>query len=397
MAGWVALCAINCILIVPWLGRLWPQPRDFGIFYTAARICLHDNPHNLYNLTLQAQTQKRLYNIPAQLVSKRFLPYNHLPYEVVLFLPLANLSASQALWIWRIESICLLFFTVWLFARTFPTRHNATRLFVIALAFFPVPFCLLTGQDTFVTLALLAVSLWFYKTERYVLAGAALGLCLFKFQLVVPIIIIFLVRRSWRVILGFVSSGTVVLIISGLIVGYEGMLSLLHLWLKGETGGISCISPLTMPNIRGLVASIPGAAPEVVLIATCTLSLLLLFFVAHQSRILTSLQLFAVASCFVILVSFHTNVYDLTLLMLPILMAMDTLPGSGRYSWIVRISLFLLFSTPLYLVAFVAHKVPLVAILVGLLWYALSIAPGRQTTAAGEIRAIPSLLAATRD
>src|SRR5208337_2317237 len=101
IAGWAALAAFNCVLVVPWIGRLWPQPRDFGIFYTAARVYLDGNLSDLYDLKLQSQTQKQLYNIPDQLLSKRFLPYNHLPYEVTFFLPLANLSPAHALWVWR--------------------------------------------------------------------------------------------------------------------------------------------------------------------------------------------------------------------------------------------------------------------------------------------------------
>jgi hypothetical protein len=41
-AGWAGLAALNCIPIVPYLGRHWSPSCDFGMFYTAAHVHLHD-------------------------------------------------------------------------------------------------------------------------------------------------------------------------------------------------------------------------------------------------------------------------------------------------------------------------------------------------------------------
>jgi hypothetical protein len=247
-----------------------------------------------------------------------------------------------------------------------------------------------------VTLALFAVSLWLLKTKRNVLAGAALGLCLFKFQLVLPIIGILFLRHSWRIIVGFVASAALTVGISTLMVGRYGMLSLLRLWLGGETGAIVCISPLTMPNIRGLLTSVPGLTPPVVTIATIIISFLLLFVAAHQAKTTpTDTHVFPIAVCFVVLVSFHTNLYDLALLILPILVLLDTYAQSTPRPWVLRISIFLLFCTPLYLIVFVAHRVCLMAILVGLLWRALSVGLRKHATAASTVSArVPQFAAA---
>jgi hypothetical protein len=40
--GWAALAALNSILIVPYLGSARLPPHDFGVFYAAAHVHLHD-------------------------------------------------------------------------------------------------------------------------------------------------------------------------------------------------------------------------------------------------------------------------------------------------------------------------------------------------------------------
>ncbi len=368
LIGWLALALFNCIT-VPYIGRGWPPPHDFGMFYTAAQIYLHGTPEKLYDVDVQKQVQQHIYSVPDDQLFKRVLPYNHLPYEVLLYLPLASLSANQAFWVWRLESLALLVLTVWLFAKTFLMRRKVWQLLVVSFAFFPVPFCFLTGQDTFVTLAVIAASLWLLTKEKPVLAGAVLALGLFKFQLVLPIIGIFLLRRSWRVVTGFTASGIAVLAVSFLMVGRQGMTALVRLWVSGENGGVACINPLTMPNIRGLLSCIPGLAPHVATLATFAISVLLLFLAVRQSRFAPSAtHFFAMALCFVILVSFHTNLYDLVLLLLPAFVLLENCSSTEVRPWRVMVPLFLLMSPIVYLAALAIFRVALLSILVGGTW-----------------------------
>ncbi len=371
MLGWVALAALNCA-IIPYIGRGWLPPHDFGVFYSAAHVYLHDGPDRLYDLDVQAQTEKQLFDIPDDQLAKRFLPYNHLPYEVVVWLPLTSLGADRAFLIWRLESLALLVFSLWLFLRTIPIERDIGEVLAIALALFPVPFAFLAGQDTFITLGLFAVSLWLLKQQRNILAGAVLGLCLFKPQLVLPIVGIFFLRRSWKVIVGFASSGAAVLGGSTLMVGYRGMASLLRLWIVGESGGVACINPVTMPNVRGLLACLPGLTPHAVSITAVILSALLLFLAAHQVKIAsTPAHLFAVAVCFVVLVSFHTNLYDLAILILPALVLLEA--DWKRSQWPARAALIVLFCPLSYLIALAAFRVAWLGLAVAGLWYALII------------------------
>jgi hypothetical protein len=384
LAGWILLAVFNCAVIIPWLSTLAPHPRDFDAFYMAAEVYQHNPGHLLYDLHLQLRAEQQMYAIDDAHASKYFLPFNHLPYELILWLPMTALPFRLAFWVWRLESVGLLAIASWLLAKTLESRRPAKVVFLISLAFFPVPNSLMTGQDTFVTLVLFALSLWFLKTGRNVYAGMVLGLCLFKLQLVLPIIGVLLLCGCWRVIAGFASSGSIVLAISTAMVGYDGMTSLLQLWLKGESGTLLCIKPTLMPNIRGLLTAISGLPPHWVTIATVIVSFLLLLLAAQQARIAQSPErLFAICVCFVALVSFHTNIYDLSILILPILLLLDTpSPSSTRPRWIAMPPVALLFCTPSYLLVAATSKIGLLAIIVGWLWYAVSYGIREQATKA---------------
>jgi hypothetical protein len=92
-AGYLALAAFNCVLLLSYLGSHPNFPGDFCAFYTGARIYLQD-PSRVYDLTLQRATEQ-------QLIGRDDIPFNHPPYELLLWLPLARLSFHAAFWVWR--------------------------------------------------------------------------------------------------------------------------------------------------------------------------------------------------------------------------------------------------------------------------------------------------------
>ncbi len=382
MVGWFVLAALNCAVIIPWLSTL-VHPRDSDAFYVAAQMYRRNPGHMLYDLGLQLHARQQILGISRAAASKYFLPFNHLPYELVLWLPMTALPAHLAFWVWRIENLGLLALASWLFAKTLVSERDVKTVFLISLAFFPVPWCLLMGQDSLVILALFAVCLWCLKREQDIFAGIALGLCLFKFQFVLPIMAIMLFRRSWRVIAGFASSAMMVLAVSTAMVGYDGMSNLLRLWLQGESGTITCIDPLTMPNIRGLIAGIPnfGLRPPAMLIATAAISGLLLLLATREVKTTHVPEYtLAISVCFAVLVSFHTNVYDLAILILPILMLFGIDIPSRQRQWILIPPLFLLFFSPIYVVAIALFRAGPLAILVAWLWYGIGYGMrGRET------------------
>lgn len=368
-AVWFALAALSLILIL-FENSIWTPPHDFGSFYVATRIYLHYGADRVYDLDLQRLLQQQTYNIPPGNLSLRFLPYNHLPYETLLWLPLDGLSTTRAFWIWRVFNIALLIGTVWLLRDTIRAGRSRTQILLITLGFYPVGYCLLAGQDTCVTFALVALSAWLLDRKRKFLAGAALGVGLFKLQLILPIVGIFFLLRHWRLVCGFLCSAALWLGVSTAMVGPRGMGSLVKMWISGETGGSFVISPRTMPNIRGVASSVLSLGPTAALLTTVLVSALLLLLATWQLRRESSAsEVFAVALCFVVLVSFHTNLYDLVLLLFPALVLLER-AGSSRIAKVLLFSL--VFNPFAYAATLLTFTLPYLSIVVVLLWAALA-------------------------
>src|SRR5262249_34618208 len=142
----------------------------------------------------QLKYEQRLVPIPTH------LPVNHLAYEHLLFVPLSLMAYRPAYLIFFMLNIVLAALTVrWLL----PVGRNLTqrwRLFVPCMvgAFLPIWRALLQGQDSIWLLALLAGAMYVLDKRRPFEAGLLTGAGLFKFQIVLPIAVLFLAWRRWR-------------------------------------------------------------------------------------------------------------------------------------------------------------------------------------------------------
>jgi len=362
--GYLALAAFNCILLLSYLESHPNFPGDFCAFYTGARLYLQ-GPSRVYDLTLQRATEQ-------QLLGRDDIPFNHPPYELLLWLPLARLSFQTAFWLWRLAGLLLLAVASKLAATALCPRLGAPAIFLRALAFFPVPYCLWMGQDSVLLLAILAACAWLLARRMEWLAGAALGLALLKPQLVLPIAAVFLLMRRWRVVRGFLCSAFAVLTLSIFMVGFTGMRQMLTILLAGQTSAHMAIHPSMMPNLRGLLSLLLAghSSWDTILVGAISISLLLAARATVQPQ-QPSARAFAGLICFALLVSFHLNLHDLALLLLPILLVMQDKMWSGENGWQVTVPVIVLFCTPAYLAALGAFKVAVFAIFVAWLWFGM--------------------------
>src|SRR5439155_703868 len=98
------------------------------------------------------------------------------------------------------------------------------------------------------------------EQDREFVRGLLIGLCLFKFQIVTPIVLLFLLWRRWRFAKGFAASAMLVSLLSLLTIGWSQSVvfgrSLLSVGagLPGATGAINFPLRITiMANLRGLI------------------------------------------------------------------------------------------------------------------------------------------------
>jgi Glycosyltransferase family 87 len=297
--------------------------RDFSQFYAAAQMVRQGLGRDLYDLRTQAEFQSRVASV--------HVFYNHPPFETLVFLPLTFFSYRMAYILWTLISVGLLASAALLIeshTSVTSTIFRYTRIpvdfglaFVVFLTFAPVTTCLLLGQDSMLMLLIYTLVFVLLQRGTEFRAGCVLAGGLFKFQLIVPLVLILLLRRKWAAASGFALAGSLLILAS---IGVSGIQVLAayprFLLFESSHQQFAGFAPEYMPNIRGFLHLLvdgrlgsPAFATSVALISG-----LVLWLVAKNWRDERLGLSFSAAVFATLLVSFHLYNYDLTLLLLPI-------------------------------------------------------------------------------
>lgn len=294
---------------------------DFIIFYTGAQMVLDGKARNLYDLNLQKDYQAG-FDVPFR---PDPLPYNHPAYELLLFLPLARLSYTDAFIGWAAFNILLVMGIARLLASVID-RENRKLAALLCAAFFPVTATIWHGQDSILSAFLLSSALVSLRRGHTGLAGIVLALGLYKPQLVVPIAVVFALKRRWEVVLPFVGAGGFLVCISILMTGWSGALQYIRLlsWINQTH---YAIDPLNMANLRGLfenLSHIMGIPRVILFVMTAAGSILTVYWSSLQwkehgfsSNSMFDL-FFSHLVATTLLASYHLYIHDLTLLLIPL-------------------------------------------------------------------------------
>jgi Glycosyltransferase family 87 len=350
---------------------------DFAIFYTAGLILGSGEPHNLYDRTLQFHLQREF--APDVKIRLGPLPYNHPPFEALLFLPLAKFTYLHAYVAWGFLNLLMLASLPILLRRHIAILQKGSSVFwfFALLAFFPIFITLLHGQDSVLLLFLFALALAALSRKSDFESGCWLALGCIKIQFVLPLLLILCFRQRRRVLLGFLLTAVLLAAVSVAVVGLPQTLHYPHYVLQVEqmrAGG--AIIPEGMPNLRGLVEGWAAAASILFLNrAVLVLSLVLLVYVIAVSRRLVgqpALQ-FALAVLACVLVSYHAFASDLALLAIPLILICDYVFQAGTLvnrDFTLMLGPGLLLLTPLYVLLWFrfGHANLLAAILLLWLW-----------------------------
>ena len=318
---------------------------DFRAMYIAGYLVRTGQRKHLYEYALQARLQDLIVG-----PSDTPLPFNHLAYESLLFAPLSMFKYPTAYSIFLLTN--LLFLAI-CFAVLRPWTRNLSKVykwFPVALvaAFLPIAAALIQGQDSILLLLIFAGSFALLERHKDSLAGTLAGLSMFKFQLALPIALIYLLWRKWKFAAGFAAMSLFVLSVSAWLVGFAQIKTYSHLLttMSSSTPASFLRNVFTanqMPNLRGLIFGLAyGLLPtSFVSIVTAISSATLLLWAATSQHLRTSVYAPIVAITLAVLVSYHLNFHDLSLMLVPILWALDQFifsEAGGRRShvWVVR-------------------------------------------------------------
>ncbi len=310
-----------------WLGRdyVFRGYGDFASFYTAGKIIREGNAQNLYDLKMQWQVQQEFASTVT--IRRGPLPFVRPPFEALLFFPLTYLRYPIAFIIWSAIKILGVMCVPYLLKPYLP--GFSVPLFVkglLCLSFFPIGLDLLQGQDAVFLLVILSAVFVFVREGKQGRAGLTLGLGLIKFHLIVPMFLIFLLRKQFKLMWGFLATAITLGLISVPIFGLRIVLVYpRYLWELSQRNGVGMVFLTQMPNLRGFLGLIAGKLPYIHLLwVVIPLSLFSIIFTSFLWNRSDDFDVdaagFSLMLCVSLLISYYAYGYDMAFLLVPILL-----------------------------------------------------------------------------
>ncbi len=309
---------------------------DFRQVYSAGYILRSGRGRQLYDYQLQKAVQNSVVS-PAVTV----LPYVHLPFEALLYAPLSWLSYRHAYLFFLLLNILCLLTCYGLLRESTRRLQSVWRWFplLLLIGFTPTAGTLMQGQDSIITLLLFTAAWLKLRRGSDFTAGFLLGLVVFKFQIALPIAVLFLAWRKWRFLAGTSSSALLALALSAFICGPRNLV--LYFWsLRGISTKIMAgdqvlyIMPVArMANLRGLLFSAvrwhSNAELEGVVLI---LSVVILIAAGWYGRNAPAEWQFAIAVTTTGLVAYHLFTHDLSMMLIPIVLLIEQQEFYGGWS-----------------------------------------------------------------
>jgi hypothetical protein len=325
----VAIHLWTWILFVP--GSLTKGGYDFRQSYTAAYMLRTGHGRELYDYEAQKTFQD-------ELVSRKpvALPFVAPAYEALLLEPLSLVSFRTAYVLFAllnlaVLSICFVLLRPWMSNLGSVFRWLPVTLF---LGFLPVAIALIDGQDAIILTTLLAAAFALLTKQRQLWAGVLTGLAFFKFPIVLPIALLFLVWRHWRLVWGFGISAASVILLSVWLTGIQqtrlyvgALMSIAGLTRPTTPLAVYPVNWRMMANVHGLLTGLlRGSMPDSWLhVLTIVVSAgVLAYTTIAGRRIHDAYRRFLLAITCSVLVGHHTYMYDLSVLLIPVIALLNT-------------------------------------------------------------------------
>jgi hypothetical protein len=326
----LVLLGSQLCLFLGGLSRSLHGSTDFRAFYSAGRLVLDGHGSTLYKYSAQEQVQRSVISPDDQT-----LPFLYPPFAALLFVPFAWLPYKLAFASFTLVSAIALMLVSAYLTKAKPASIPLPKWLVplCAICLVPVLMALLQGQISLLLLLVYTASHIAFSRERKTGAGLLLSVALIKWQLALPVLFLLAAWRKWKVI-GVVAAGaTGLYCVSLAVAGMAGVRDYAQSMLQvaartaSDPYGAKALYGMfggDMPNLHGMFFVLTGGRPFG-LVLTAISSLAVLFWAARRPP---SMSLALTAA---MLVSYHLQAYDLTLLILPIgISTFDLMSARGR-------------------------------------------------------------------
>jgi hypothetical protein len=310
---------------------------DYPAFYAAGSIARAGDWDDLYSAARQQSEQVGLIDDEGG-----YLYFSYPPFVAGAYSVLAGLDYRWSFLFHTLLMALALFVAIrlvwpWLAGSGWPQP----AVFVVAIGFYPILRAVSGGQNTALSLLLLAAAARLERDGRSYAAGLSLALLLFKPQYGVGVLLLLLVARRWRMTTGWATGAAVLYTISAIEVGGE--------WLRDWWHQASQFHDLNVAangehfiSFPGFSENVLGAGSAVAAFLGYGIALVVAAGAAFywwQHRDGSVLARYAIAAGAIALAAPQTLYYDAGLLLLGLVLVVATtgpVRSSGRlvFGWL---------------------------------------------------------------
>jgi Glycosyltransferase family 87 len=305
---------------------------DFVKLYVAGTLARINHGDNVYEWPVQQKVMREVLQCdPSE--SQFYTQY--FPVTFVVMAPLSYLPIDLAQLIWDLSTLLLGSVGFALLLHNFDSSTKKTNLLIFVAMYyaFPAYQCLMTGQLSWLLLAIISAYILCLLKGKQILAGLLLAATTVKPQYMIFLGLPALLGKQFRVIASAVVCELFLLGLSVHTLGWQSVCSYPSM-LKHVEGSYN-VSPEQMPGLRGLIT--PFLSQETALnvssfsMFTVLILLAILFF--RKREALRSKNGILLAFCVTItgflFFSAHSEPYDSLLLAIPAAYTMTNNSGAG--------------------------------------------------------------------
>lgn len=225
--------------------------------------------------------------------------------------------------LWSVLNLAMLSLVFFLLRHTGYSLKGEGFIAWIAVWLLPVVEAVAIGQDTIFLALIFLLAFLALKKKHDLLAGLTLGAGLYRFEIILPFMFVFLLRKRKKVLFGFFVASVACMLTSVLLVGWSGLHEYYDLLLSvGRARGNLADGVLVrmMPSLRAALVMLMGGRlpPFELFVAVLVASVLLLGWAAWQFSSVSrpeesafDLQ-FSLAVIAALMASYHIYTHELT-------------------------------------------------------------------------------------
>lgn len=315
---------------------------DFRGYYASAQIAWEHGFAAVYNQDLQKEFQSTLvFRCPTpDSEPPLYVAMPYLPVFVVLFLPFAWVDFTASYFIWLSLQTGLFFLTLIRFSRAMGVNMSAFRLLQWGICL-PLISNLYLGQINALLVWLFAEFVLAFVQNKSNRSGLWLSALLIKPHMLVLLLPGFVLRRNWSLLLGFLKGSAIILFVSIILAGFQGLAAMVD--IAFQFAGSLIQTATGMMNFRSLALNLETIIPAWISWLVAFLGVILVLGLVIPiwlpQRIKASSEkilLIVITLLGTFIISWHSHFY-MQMMLVPLFLYLDInglLSQKVRFAWL---------------------------------------------------------------